>query len=93
MSNDITKYPPGPTYKMPGKLIRQFIHDPIKTLSTISQKYGDISYFKLGPKQHVYLINNPDYIEKVTHIRSSKFQKGQKTSDCKSPSRRRTSHK
>jgi hypothetical protein len=36
---------------MPGKLIRQFIHDPIKTLSTISQKYGDISYFKLGPKQ------------------------------------------
>ena len=49
MSSKITKYPPGPNYKMPGKLIRQFIHDPIKTLSTISQKYGDISYFKLGP--------------------------------------------
>jgi hypothetical protein len=30
MSSEITKYPPGPTYKMPGKLIRQFIHDPIK---------------------------------------------------------------
>jgi cytochrome P450 len=76
MSNEITKYPPGPTYKMPGKLIRQFIHDPIKTLSTISQKYGDISYFKLGPKQHVYLINNPDYIEKVLIYDHRNFKKG-----------------
>jgi cytochrome P450 len=76
MSNKSTKYPPGPTYKMPGKLIRQFIHDPIKTLSTISQKYGDISYFKLGPKQHVYLINNPDYIEKVLIYDHKNFKKG-----------------
>ena len=76
MSNESTKYPPGPTYKMPGKLIRQFIHDPIKTLSTISQKYGDISYFKLGPKQHVYLINNPDYIEKVLIYDHKNFKKG-----------------
>jgi hypothetical protein len=52
MSNEIMKYPPGPTYEIPGKLIRQFIKDPIKTLSTISQKYGDIAHFKLGPKQH-----------------------------------------
>jgi cytochrome P450 len=76
MSSKITKYPPGPNYKMPGKLIRQFIHDPIKTLSTISQKYGDISYFKLGPKQHVYLINNPDYIEKVLIYDHRNFKKG-----------------
>jgi hypothetical protein len=65
MRSKITKYPPGPNYKMPGKLIRQFIRDPIKTLSTISREYGDISYFKLGPKQYVYLINNPDYIERL----------------------------
>jgi hypothetical protein len=40
MSNEITKYPPGPTYKIPGKLIRQFIHDPIKTfLSKLYQPY------------------------------------------------------
>ena len=78
MSNEITKYPPGPTYKIPGKFIRQFIHDPIKTLSTISQKYGDISYFKLGPKQHVYLINNPDYIEKVLIYDHRNFKKGKR---------------
>src|SRR5215210_1548441 len=83
MSNESTKHPPGPTYKMPGKLIRQFIHDPIKTLSTISQKYGDISYFKLGPKQHVYLINNPDYIEKVLIYDHRNFKKGKRLQAAK----------
>lgn len=78
MISKITKYPRGPTYKIPGKLIRQFIHDPIKTLLTISQKYGDISYFKLGPKQHVYLINNPDYIEKVLIYDHRNFKKGKR---------------
>jgi hypothetical protein len=68
MSSVITKYPPDPTYKMPGKLARQFIRDPIKTLTNIAGKYGDISYFKLGPKQHVYLINNPDYIERCSYM-------------------------
>ena len=77
-SSKITKYPPGPNYKMPGKLIRQFVRDPIKTLSTIAQKYGDISYFKLGPKQHVYLINNPDYIEKVLIYDHRNFRKGKR---------------
>src|ERR671919_842665 len=83
MSSKITKYPPGPNYKMPGKLIRQFIREPIKTLSTISQKYGDISYFKLGPKQHVYLINNPDYIEKVLIYDHRNFKKGKRLQTAK----------
>jgi cytochrome P450 len=84
MSDKIIKYPPGPTYKMPGKLIRQFIHDPIRTLSTISQKYGEISYFKLGPKNHVYLINNPDYIEKVLIYDHRNFKKGARLQAAKS---------
>jgi cytochrome P450 len=78
MSSKITKYPPGPNYKMPGKLIRQFTHDPIKTLSTISQIYGDISSFTLGPNQRVYLINNPDYIEKVLIYDHRNFKKGKR---------------
>ena len=78
MSSEITKYLPGPKYKMPGKLIRQFIHDPIETVSTISQKYGEIAYFKLGPKRHVYLINNPDYIEKVLIFDHRTFRKGKR---------------
>src|SRR5687768_7845344 len=78
----ITKFPPGPTYKMPGKLLRQFIHDPINTLSIIAQEYRDISYFKLGP-EHVYLINNPDYIEKVLIYDHRNFKKGKRLQAAK----------
>ena len=78
----VTKFPPGPTYKMPGKLLRQFIHDPINTLSTIARKYGDISYFKLG-SERVYLINNPDYIEKVLIYDQHNFKKGKRLQTAK----------
>jgi cytochrome P450 len=84
MNNRIIKYPPGPTPKIPGKLIRQFIRDPIKTLLTISQTYGDIAYFKLGSKQHVYLINNPDYIEKILIYDHRNFKKGKRLQIAKS---------
>ncbi|HET7391172.1 MAG TPA: cytochrome P450 [Nitrososphaeraceae archaeon] len=78
----VTKFPPGPTHKMPGKLLRQFIHDPINTLSNIAREYGDISYFKLG-REHVYLINNPDYIEKVLIYDHSNFKKGKRLQTSK----------
>jgi cytochrome P450 len=78
----ITKFPPGPTYKLPGKLLRQFIRDPINTLSTIAREYGEISYFKLGP-EHVYLINNPDYIEKVLIYDHRNFKKGKRLQTAK----------
>jgi cytochrome P450 len=80
--SQITKFPPGPTYKMPGKLLRKFIHDPISTLSNISREYGDISYFKLG-REHVYLINNPDYIEKVLIYDHHNFKKGKRLQTAK----------
>jgi cytochrome P450 len=80
--NVVTKFPPGPTYKMPGKLLRQFIHDPINTLLTIARKYGDISYFKLG-SERVYLINNPDYIEKVLIYDEHNFKKGKRLQTAK----------
>jgi cytochrome P450 len=78
----ITKFPPGPTHKMPGKLLRQFIHDPINTLSNIAREYGDISYFKLG-REHIYLINNPDYIEKVLIYDHRNFKKGKRLQTAK----------
>jgi cytochrome P450 len=78
----ITKFPPGPIYKMPGKLLRQFIHDPINTLSNISLESGDISYFKLG-RELVYLINNPDYIEKVLIYDHRNFKKGKRLQTAK----------
>jgi cytochrome P450 len=57
-------YPPGPHSILPNKLLRGFMHDPIKTLMDIARTYGDICHFKFG-RQHIYLLNNPDYIEDV----------------------------
>jgi cytochrome P450 len=57
-------YPPGPSSVLPSKLLRQFINNPIAMLMKIAYTYGDISHFKFG-RQHVYLVNNPQYIENI----------------------------
>ncbi|MDQ6722994.1 MAG: cytochrome P450 [Thermoproteota archaeon] len=49
---------------MPNKILRDFIHDPIKILMHIAYTYGDMAHFNFG-RQHVYLINNPYHIEDI----------------------------
>jgi hypothetical protein len=63
-SSSPIKYPPGPHSVLPNKLLRKFVHNPIKTLMDIAYTYGDIAHFKFG-RQHIYLLNNPYYIEDV----------------------------
>src|SRR5213596_2191783 len=63
-SSSHVQYPPGPSSILPNKLLREFVSDPLKTLTNLARKYGDIVHFKFG-KQHIYLINNPHYIEDV----------------------------
>jgi len=69
------KFPPGPTSHIPGKIVRSLLKDPISTLSKIANEFGDLSHFKMG-RLHVYLINNPDYIEKILINDQSNFSKG-----------------
>jgi cytochrome P450 len=57
-------YPPGPHSILPNKLFRQFMHDPIKTLTDIANTYGNICHFKFG-RRHIYLLNNPYYVEGI----------------------------
>jgi cytochrome P450 len=68
------KYPPGPTSLLPNKLLREFIHNPTETLMAITNKYGDIAHFKFG-RQHVYLLNNPQFIEDVLVKNHKNFTK------------------
>ncbi|MGH9980021.1 MAG: cytochrome P450, partial [Nitrososphaeraceae archaeon] len=72
--DDAIEYPPGPKALLPYTLARKFLRDPLKTLTTISQTYGDISHFKFG-KQNVYFLNNPNYIEDVLIINYKNFIK------------------
>src|SRR5919201_2987385 len=57
-------YPSGPSSELPSKLLRQYINNPIAMLMKIAYTYGDISHFKFG-RQHVYLVNDPEYIENI----------------------------
>jgi cytochrome P450 len=57
-------YPPGPSSRLPLNLFFDFLRDPLTVLHNLSKEYGDISHFKFG-KQHIYLVNNPDYIKDV----------------------------
>jgi cytochrome P450 len=82
MERSNLEFPPGPSSIIPGKIIRQFARDPISTLTKIADEYGDISHFKLG-RQHVYLINNPDYIERILIYDHSNFKKGQRLQTAK----------
>jgi len=45
--DDAIEYPPGPKALLPYALARKFLRDPLKTLTTISQTYGDISTLNL----------------------------------------------
>jgi len=74
MEEDAIEYPPGPKALLPYALARKFLRDPLTTLTTISQTYGDVSHFKFG-KQHVYFLNHPNYIEDVLVTNSKNFIK------------------
>jgi hypothetical protein len=41
-SSSSIKYPPGPHSVLPNKLLRKFVHNPIKTLMDIAYTYDDI---------------------------------------------------
>ena len=73
MKNAI-EYPPGPKDVFPYSTAWKFLRDPLNTLNTISQNYGDISYFKFG-KLNVYFLNHPNYIEDVLVANHKNFIK------------------
>ncbi|MGN6349245.1 MAG: cytochrome P450 [Candidatus Nitrosocosmicus sp.] len=75
-------YPPGPSSLQSLKNVHQLIKDPLKTLTDIAKKYGEISHFKAG-RQHIYLINNPQYIEKILIYNHKNFKKGQRLQTAK----------
>ncbi|HJT85909.1 MAG TPA: cytochrome P450 [Nitrososphaeraceae archaeon] len=75
-------FPPGPSSIFPTNILNKFLKDPLNTLTEIANKYGEISYFKMGV-QHVYLINNPDDIERILIYDHGNFKKGPRLQTAK----------
>ncbi|MDQ3010764.1 MAG: cytochrome P450, partial [Acidobacteriota bacterium] len=74
-----TTLPPGPKSIIPGINIFSLFsirRNPIEFLTKITEQYGDVAMFKLGP-QPVVLLNHPDYIRDVLITHNKNFMKGE----------------
>ena len=68
--------PPGPRPVIHSVNLFSLRRDPIKFLSGLADRYGDLVFFKLGPLP-VFLINNPDFIRDVLVTHNRNFMKGE----------------
>lgn len=67
--------PPGPKSLIPLRNFFGFRGNSLKFLKTISKKYGDLVYFRMGPFP-ILFVNHPDYIKEVLSTQNSNFIKG-----------------
>jgi cytochrome P450 len=82
MTQEEIIYPPGPSSLQSLKNIHNLLKDPLKTLTEIANKYGEVSHFKAG-RQHIYLINDPNHIEKILIYNHKNFKKGKRLQTAK----------
>jgi cytochrome P450 len=70
-----TLNPPGPKPFLPLFNVLEFRQNPLDFLARLGEKYGDISFFKLGNQPAVFL-NHPDLVKDVLVTNNAKFFKG-----------------
>ncbi len=66
--------PPGPKHPPIVGNLPEFRRAPLKFLLECARRYGDISYFRLGP-QHAYLLTHPDFVREILVTRQNNFTK------------------
>ena len=70
----VTTRPPGPKNPPIIGNLYAFRSDPLGFLNNAARKYGDLVYFKVA-RQHMYLVNHPDYVREVLVNNQSNFIK------------------
>jgi cytochrome P450 len=69
-------YPPGPKSRLFGAaLYMASQRDPLGFMERMAREYGDVVHFKIG-RQHVYLLNHPEYVKGVLLTHYPNFLKG-----------------
>ncbi|MFC7205061.1 cytochrome P450 [Haloferax namakaokahaiae] len=66
--------PPGPKGVPLFGASRQYARDPFHFLTAVSEAYGDVIHFDLGPLE-TYMLTNPEDIQRVLVSESAKFRK------------------
>src|SRR6266850_2777787 len=70
-----TRYPPGPRRVIPLSGLLAYRRGPLPFFQSLAERYGDISYFRLGPQQ-AFFFNHPDYIKDILVTNQQNFMKG-----------------
>ncbi|HEY1014008.1 MAG TPA: cytochrome P450 [Herpetosiphonaceae bacterium] len=66
--------PPGPPPTLPGRRLLAFRRDPIGFLQGLAREYGDLVFYRTGPR-HVLLVNEPELIKEVLVTQHRNFIK------------------
>ena len=75
MTQAHNNYPPGPRIRFPWRHIGRLPSELPHTLLQLAEQYGDIVHFTVG-RQHIYLLNHPDFIQEVLISQQRSFTKG-----------------
>jgi cytochrome P450 len=68
-------HPPGPRQSFPLSGLFAYRRGPLRFFQSLADRYGDISYFRLGP-QPAFFFNHPDYIKEILVTNHQNFMKG-----------------
>ena len=71
----VSTYPPGPRQVIPLSGFFAYRRGPLPFFQRLAERYGDISYFRLGP-QRAFFFNHPDYIKDILVTNHHNFMKG-----------------
>lgn len=71
----VSIYPPGPRRVLPLAGLFAYRRGPLPFFQNLADRYGDISYFRLGPQQ-AFFFNHPDYIKDILVTNNQNFMKG-----------------
>jgi len=71
----VSTYPPGPRRVLPLAGLFAYRRGPLPFFQNLAERYGDISYFRLGPQQ-AFFFNHPDYIKDILVTNHQNFMKG-----------------
>src|SRR5438270_4701192 len=67
--------PPGPRANLFGIGLFPLGRDPLKYMTALAERYGDIVHFRSG-RERFFLLNHPDYIKDLLVTNARKFAKG-----------------
>jgi cytochrome P450 len=71
----VAEYPPGPKRSFPLSGLFAYRRGPLPFFQSLAERYGDVSYFRLGP-QPAFFFNHPDYIKEILVTNHQNFMKG-----------------